>query len=92
MNFGESRSSKTYKGSEFWSLWIFAPFESWNSPNKQNSKALKGQKMAVLELQEFQNWFHVKSLLQKNPLSFSQIFRQINSLVTYLIIGQIMWF
>ena len=34
----------TFRGSEFWFLWIFALFEGWFLPNEQNSQPLKRQK------------------------------------------------
>ena len=63
---GELRVSKlchfnTFRGSEFW-LWIFALFEDWKIPIKQNLEPLKLQKQQIWNLYILQNWFHVKSM------------------------------
>ena len=38
----------TFTGSEFWFPWIFALFEGWNLPNRQNPKPLKWHKWQIL--------------------------------------------
>ena len=42
--------SCSFRGSEFGFLWIFALFEGYNIPHKQNSEHLKWQTRAVLQL------------------------------------------
>ena len=56
----------TFRGSEFWFLWIFALSEDWNLPNEQYSQPLKWQKRYFLHCKNPQNWFHVKSEWYKN--------------------------
>ena len=51
----------TFRGSELWFWWFFALFERSNFPNEQYSKPLNMLQWQIMQFENPQNWFHVKS-------------------------------
>ena len=58
INIGEFRS---------WKKYVFVIFRDLNFVNMVNISLLKVQKFTRIKIQSLQNWFHVKSVWQKNP-------------------------
>ena len=59
----------TFRGPEFWFLWIFALFRTFwrlKFTKLTNSELQNGKKQQFYNLWILQNWLHVKSEWQKN--------------------------
>ena len=56
-----------FEGLEFWFLEKFHTWKCQKLPIMQNEELLKRSKLQFLVLQNYQNWFHVKSGWHKNP-------------------------
>ena len=86
INFWGSRRGKfchlnTFRGSEIWFFFFFnfCTFCTfWRLTFFQNTKVQspKNGKMAVLELLDFQHWFHAKSEWQKIPIITTLMYLQ----------------